>query len=510
MLERKSLFRSVLAAVALLCLAACGGEEEPEIYTPAAITFLSVNGQNAFLDKDSRTFTVTLPTVTDFSSIVPTFAIYGETVLYGNTEMVSGVTPVDATQPVKLVVRNGKTENTYTLIVRNTGLPVVRITTPGKRNVTSKETWMEGATMRIENPDGTLDYEGPMSIKGRGNSTWGYPKKPYALKLDKKDKILGMPKHKRWILLANWKDRTLLRNDAAFWLSRQTGMPYTVRGQFVELEFNGKHAGNYYLCEQIKIDKNRVDIDEMDAFETDPDLITGGYLLELDTYHGYYNEPMSFDSPYFNLPYQVKEPDEDEISNEAFKYIQDYVRDLEILLKDQNRVKNHEYEEYLDVDTAIWFLFVNELATNTDFYNSWPANGPHSVYLYKERDGKLYSGPVWDFDYHGFVPSLAHQWAGAKKTVYYPALYKDEKFRGRMLELWEDKKNDFLKLTDYIDEMAEKIRLSEEFNHALWPIPAYQEENGDEQMSFQEAVDRIKEGFTEKWKWMDSHIGDLK
>ena len=508
-MEYRSAICTALAALALLCLAACGGKEDP-VPVPGEINTLLVNGQKAVLDKDTHTFTATLPTVTDFSSVVLGFNIFGDTVFAGDTELISGVTAVDASKPVTIVVKNGEAETTYSLKVQNTGLPVVRVTTPGGRSVTSKETWMEGAKMRIELADGTVDYEGPMSIKGRGNSTWGYPKKPYALKLDKKDKVLGMPKHKRWVLLANWKDRTLLRNDAAFWISRQTGLPYTVRGQFVELEFNGRHVGNYYLCEQIKIDKNRVDIQEMDAFETDPELITGGYLLELDTYHDYYNEPMRFTSALFNLPYQVKEPDEDEISNEAFSYIQGYVHELETLLKDETRVKNHEYEEYLDVDSAIWFMFVNELATNTDFYNTWPSNGPHSVYLYKERGGKIYSGPAWDFDFHGFVPSLAHQWAGATRTVYYPALYKDEKFRNRMVELWDSKKNDFLKLTDYIDDMAGKIRLSEEYNHALWPIPTSQAENGDEQMSFQQAVDRIKEGFTEKWKWMDAHIGDLK
>ena len=507
MSEKGFRIRTVLAALALLCAAACGGPEEPESYAPAEISSLSVNGRDAVFDKQNLTFTVTLPTVTDFSAVVPSFRIFGETVFYGNTELISGVTPVDATKPVTLTVKNGKSANDYTLVVRNTGLPVVRITTPMGRSVQSKEIWMEGASMRIENPDGSVDYEGSTSIRGRGNSTWNYPKKPYALKLDSKASVLGMPKHKRWVLLANWKDRTLLRNDAAFWLSRQTGLAYTVRGQFVEVEFNGKHAGNYYLCEQIKIDKNRVDVEEMDPLETDPDLITGGYLLELDTY---FDEPRKFKSPYFNLPYQVKEPDEEDLSDAAFKYIQDYVRSLESLLKDQERVKNHEYEEFFDVDSAIWFMFVNELANNTDFYGNWPTNGPHSVYLYKKRGGKVYSGPVWDFDYHGFVPALSRQWAGATRTVYYSALYKDEKFRKRMLELWESRKNDLLKLTEYIDVMAEKIRLSEECNHALWPIPYTQSENGDEQMTFQQAVDRIKQGFTEKWNWMDAHLGDLR
>ena len=497
----------ILFFSALFLLAACEGTEEPEFFAPAEITSLTVNGKEAELDKKDFSLVATLPTTTDFSSVILSFTIVGEGVFLNGEEVFRDQTRVDATHPLTLVVKNGRSENSYTLTVRNTGLPVVRIKTPGGREITSKTDWMADASMRIENPDGSLDYEGTMSIRGRGNSTWNYPKKPYALKLDSKSQILGMPKHKRWILLANWKDRTLLRNDAAFWLSRHTGLAYTVRGQFVEVEFNGKHVGNYYLCEQIKIDKNRVNIEEMEAGETDPELITGGYLLELDTY---YDEINKFRSSRFLLPYQFKEPDEDALSPAAFNYVKNYVTELERILKDPEQVKAHAYEPYLDVDSAIWFMFVNELATNTDFFSSWPFEGPHSVYFYKPRGDKLYSGPVWDFDYHGFVPTYAKQWAGADKTLYYPALWGDEKFRARMLELWEKNKDTFRELTDYIDQMAEKIRISEEINHQLWPIPAWQNENGDEQMDFSAAVERIKKGFTDKWTWMDAHLTDLK
>ena len=475
--------------------------------TAVELKSVSYGGKAAAYDEPSATFTLTIPTETDFSSVVINFDFRGEMLTVNGEELKNGVTPIDASAPVTLVGRTGSLQKEYRLVIRNTGLPVVRIQTPGNKSVTSKETWMEGASMRIENPDGTVDFEGTMSIRGRGNSTWNYPKKPYAVKLDSKAKVLGMPKHKRWVLLANWKDRTLLRNDAAFWLSRQTGLPYTVRGQFVEVEFNGKHVGNYYLCEQIKIDKNRVDIDEMEPQETDPELITGGYLMELDTY---FDEPRRFRSKYFNHPYQFKEPDEEDLSDAAYNYMVNYIAELEKLMRDTQRVKDHEYEEYYDVDSAIWFMFINELATNTDFHNYWPSEGPHSMYLYKARGGKLYTGPVWDFDFHGFLPSLSHQWAGADKALYYPTLYKDERFRSRMLELWDGKKDTFRKLTAYIDEMAEHIRLSEEFNHALWPIPTYQNENGDEQMTFQQAVERIKQGFTQKLEWMDKHLADLR
>ena len=475
------------------------------------ITGLGSKGSEAEFDEAASAFTLTLPTVTDFSGIVLDFTTTAETLMAGNTVLESGKTVIDASKPLTLTAKSGGFTKEYTLTVRNTGLPIVRIQTPNGRSITSKDIWMEGATMRIEQPDGTVEYEGSMSIRGRGNSTWGYPKKPYAIKLDKKDKILGMPKHKRWVLLANWKDRTLMRNAAAFWVSSHTGMPYTVRGEFVEVELNGRHQGNYYLCEQIKIDANRLDITEMDEYETDPEKITGGYLMEVDTY---YDEINKFKSSRFNLPYMFNTPDEESLSKEAFNYMKNYVSELEDILKDEARVKNHEYEDYLDVDSTIDYMFIMELCNNHDFYNEWH-NGTHSCFMYKDRGGKLCYGPVWDFDYRTFIPlneislRIQTKWIGATRTLYYPALYKDPKFRERMLERWEQQKEALRQLPSFIDETAGRIKISEAANHRLWPLDDWWE-NGDENMSFQQAVDRMKRGYTEKLDWMDRNLKNLK
>ena len=285
-----------------------------------------------------------------------------------------------------------------------------------------------------------------------------------------------------------------------------TGLPYTVRGVFVELVLNGVHKGNYYLCEQIKLNKKRINIEKMDPMETDPVKITGGYLLEADTY---FDDPNRFQfGNLFNIPWMVKEPDEDELSPEAFNYIKNWIFDLETLLKDEARVQAHEYEAYLDVDTAIDYMIVEELTGNHDFYNEWPAYGPHSTYLYKERGGKLYHGPVWDFDYHVFCPDRTNFWAGVTRTMFYPALLKDERFRNRMIERWELQKDQLKKLPEYIDQQADHIRLSEGYNQVMWPID--NRENGDETLSFQQSVDRIKQAFLDKWEWMDKNIRNLR
>jgi hypothetical protein len=121
---------------------------------------------------------------------------------------------------------------------------------------------------------------------------------------------------------------------------------------------------------------------------------------------------------------------------------------------------------------------------------------------------KLYHGPVWDFDYHVFCPQYTHQWVGATKSIFYPALLKDEKFRARLVERWDMQKNDLKKLPEYIDGQADRLRESERINHDMWPIS--NDENGDEKMTFQESVDRIKSAFLDKWEWMDQNIRNLK
>ena len=432
-------------------------------------------------------------------------------------------------EPIKATLWSSGLHKDYMVRIEvfNTNLPVVTINTPGGKAITSKTVWTDGATMKIVYPDGTPDYEGTLSMRGRGNNTWSFSKKPYALKLDEKAEILGMPQHKRWILLANYKDRTLLRNDAAFWLSKQTDLPYTVRGQYVELVMNGKHMGNYYLCEQAKINRNRINIDEPDL--ENPEL--GGFFAELESYYGYYSDKkeLGFWSKTYNLPYILKDPDIDTISSShpAYKYFKSFIEEMELVLNNEDSVRKHAYERYIDVDKAIDYALVNELAGNHDFYNTWPKDGPHSCFLYIDRDHKLCFGPVWDFDYHTFMPSRANQWEAlslsskvnqwgwwggqSQSKFYYTSLLKDPAFKNRLVERWNMLKVKFAGLPEYIDMMADSIRSSEEWNYKVWGRiqNGSGDENSDIDLTFQQSVDKMKEGFRKKFKWIDENIGKL-
>ncbi|MBR4842312.1 MAG: CotH kinase family protein [Bacteroidaceae bacterium] len=482
-------------------------------------------------DAENMTYYVEMP-LTDFSDVKLRFNFTGgDSITVGNSSYFNAkYYHFNLNEPIKATLWSYGLHKEYIvkIVFFNTNLPVVTINTPDGKAITSKTVWTDGAFMKIVYPDGTPNYEGTLSMRGRGNNTWSFNKKPYALKLDEKAEILGMPEHKRWILLANYKDRTLLRNDAAFWLSKQTDLPYTIRGQYVELVMNGKHMGNYYLCEQAKINKNRINIDEPDL--ENPEL--GGFFAEMESYYEYYSDKkeLGFWSKTYNLPYILKDPDIDTISSShpAYKYFKNFIESMEKVLDNEDSVKQHAYERYIDVDKAIDYALVNELAGNHDFYNTWPKNGPHSCFLYIDRDGRLCFGPVWDFDYHTFMPSRANQWEALsisskvnqwggwwgqqnQSKFYYSSLLKDPDFKKRLVERWNLLKEKFAGLPDYIDKMADSIRVSEEWNYKVWGKiqNSNGDENGDINMTFQKSVDTMKEGFNKKWKWIDDNISKL-
>lgn len=520
------------------------------------ITMNSVKvGNNAAMkyDANTNTWSYFMATVTNFSNQKFLFDHNGEKVTVGDSLLVDGdYNYLNVNKPLTVSVWKYGAHRDYIIKMYNTGLPVVRINTGGK-SVTRRDTWVEGCTMRIELPDGTVDFEGTLSLKGRGNGTWTETeKKPYALRLDDESraKILGMHKQKRWCLLANYKDRTLLRNDAALWISRHTHMPYTVDGRYVELVWNGQNMGNYYLCEQIRIDKHRVDIAEPNL--QDPE--NGGLLIVIDDFLGYNSSDRQDKTPLigfrsegsskrYKVPYVLKDPDEDEngvaltSASPTFRYLRSYVNNMEdaiynVMKTDPNN--NTKIKQYLDYDRAIDYVLIMEMTMNHDSYNTWPNAGPHSAYMYKDAGGKLCYGPVWDFDYHTFTlygdaaysnpgsgenPRL-RQWELLKmdnkgnNKYYFADLAKyDQEFRDRLVARWNEYKyvwKDSLPI--YIDQMANYIRLSESYNDSRWAsnknLTNYKQ-NGDYNLTFQQAVNAMKSAFLKRWDWIDANITKL-
>ena len=522
--------------------------------------YLSSSGTD--IKASGNTYTHVIPTATDFSAYSKQKVQFryegGDRIVVNDTldlgYVNQGQVSIDLSQPAKISLYCYDLHKDYIVKLVNTGLPIVRINTNGQ-SVSRRDTWVPGASMRIELPDGTVDYEGSLSLKGRGNGTWTETnKKPYALKLDEKAKILGMHKQKRWCLLANYKDRTLLRNDISFWVARQTEMPYTVSGRFVELVWNGKHMGNYYLCEQIRIDNHRVDIANPNL--QDPE--KGGMLILIDDFLDYSSSDRYDKSPMvgfrstgassrYKLPYVLKDPDEDENGNlltsssPTFKYLQNYVKNMEDAIYGlKNNSDNSKVKKYLDYDRAIDYVLIQELTMNHDSYNTWPQAGPKSAYMYKDSCGLLCYGPVWDFDYHTFTlyndysssswssseNSRLRQWEILKmdnkgnNKYYFADLAKyDPEFRSLLVQRWNKYKNTWkTEFPKYVDMMADSIRLSESCNRQLWPQGGFVDvnssfknyhQNGDWDLTFQQAVDAVKTAFQKRWTWIDQNISKL-
>lgn len=369
-------------------------------------------------------------------------------------------------------------------------LPRVYIDTPEEKPITSKTEWLEGATIKIVDNDGTEYLDMGTSIRGRGNSTWGYPKKPYALKLDSKSEVLGMPKHKRWVLLANWMDRTLLRNDVAFEIGRRT-MDWAPRGRFIELYLNGKHQGNYYLCEQIKPDENRVNIDD------------DGYILEFDTY-GPYDEINYFYTPVKQYPVTIKEPDEEVITSwdhQMFLYISEYTGTLEQILENDKLAQERweEVQELIDVRSYIDWWLIHEVT-----YNLEPLH-PKSSYMHKASDGKLYAGPIWDFDWGTYQDYQTY--IALTECLWYGYFFKYPEFKAAVKERWAEVRDVYASMDKYIEDAAAYIKESNDVNIYKWPLTSTT--NGDEKLTFEKAITKMRSSYNGRVEAINNYIDTL-
>lgn len=273
-----------------------------------------------------------------------------------------------------------------------TNLPTVVIHTENAEPIdTDKERYRNGI-VTIISADGTEVFSDNLEIKGRGNASWGFPKKPYRMRLAKSTNLLGLPaKGRNWTLINNWGDKTLMRNYLAFDLSQRLGMPYTPAGTPVDVFLNGEYRGSYQLSDHIDIRKNRVDIDEMEKTDNTGLNLTGGYLIEIDSYANQEPPHAWFESQPRKIPVTIKNPDYEDVPEQR-NYIINHFNLLEAAVFASNYTHPTEgYRKYLDIPTFIRHFLVGELSGNTDTY--W------STYMYKKRgDDKFYTGPVWDFD----------------------------------------------------------------------------------------------------------------
>ncbi|MFT3790106.1 MAG: DUF1566 domain-containing protein [Rudaea sp.] len=399
------------------------------------------------------------------------------------------------------------------LPVATATLPTIDIVTDGGAPIVSEDDYLS-ATMTITNVDGSVDYSGTLKIKGHGNTTWGMPKKPYRIKLDSKANLLGMNKSKNWILLANYDDKTLLRDALAPELGNRFGLAWSPASQFGELTLNGVYAGTYQLSEKVEVDDDRVDIDELDAEDTDADVITGGYLVEMDVRIDQAGDcDVSFRSVLLNTPFCIDSPDYAiPLVDAQYDYISGYVSDTEnALYADSFADPDTGYAAWIDVDSYVNWYLVQELMKNMD------AIGVADVFFYKPRGGKLFHGPLWDFDVssgnsnynssYGAGPAPEGWWLRTN-GFWTPRMFEDPAFAANTSARWQAIRSQLDTLPAWLDQMDDAFGDAPANNFVAWPILDSQVwPNGVVTGSHQGEVEFLKDWLRERIAWMDANIG---
>lgn len=263
--------------------------------------------------------------------------------------------------PVSLTINSSDIIKRYEVHVHTfTGLPVLWIDTENREEIVSKDYYLNATMTLVEDivPKGQNPViQGDLQIKGRGNSTWAQPKKPYRLKFTEKVSLLSESKDKSWVLLANYLDHTMLRNATAFYIGSISNLDYTPKSHFVELILNGQYNGTYQLTEKIKEGKNRVNVGD------------DGFVLEVD------NKPnageICFTTPNLPNPVRIHEPDVSE-SDENYKYIENYVNEAERALFSENYLDSEKgYQRYIDIESFAEWYVICELCENSTNLANW-------------------------------------------------------------------------------------------------------------------------------------------
>lgn len=258
------------------------------------------------------------------------------------------------------------------------------ITTEGNQEITSKESYIR-ATANLESDEVFNLQDLSLRIRGRGNSTWhSFPKKPYRLNFDSRTSLLGMAPARNYALIAEYTDKSFLRNYIMHAFSKMLDISYTIETRYVELYLNGSYNGLYLLTEHVNVDSNRLSIDTSND-------VDGGFLLELETDDRIEDEGVE-NVNWFRLNgynYVVKSPDMDDLPAAVVAGKINYMRNY--LDQFEQSILNDTYANYIDLDKFIDYFILQEISKNVDIVYS-------SVFMYKDKDGKLMMGPVWDFD----------------------------------------------------------------------------------------------------------------
>jgi len=502
----------IIGIVLLLTVCiSCREKDEPQ-QKPASgncdlVSFVLEKGRNSLshdieftLDTENRTLKGMYLDWIDGDSpdrLIPRFKITGKEVRVNGKKIESDRSGISFADPVTLVVfaENGN-EKAYTVDLNcpqiNTELPVIRL--QPEKEITSKTEYVP-ARATLYSPHTREGWwrpaDGVIGVRGRGNSTWILPKKPYRLKFPEKVSPVGLDhaREKSWVLLAHDMDKSLIRNHLAFTLSHilfdpaehyhhEKAVLFTPASQFINVYMNNQYHGLYQLSDQMERGDGRIDVQKLTAAEgADPAKITGGHILETDV-HGA-RAPERFNSARKRIQINHKYPDAEDYHPAQYAYIENFIQDAEDALYGEDFTDPEKgWRKYFDEKTLIDFVIIKELAADMDGFTS--------TYMYKRRDcDKLFFGPIWDVD-KGWDNERRGAWDYLDKLMihsgfqmpgaprgadWFNRLWEDPDFRMKVRARWESKRAALLDTIDReLDLQPVRMHKAIEANYTVWPF----------------------------------------
>ena len=512
----------------------CSAQEDEDILPSEAIieNFSFQPEYNSGLDEEitakirGTEINITVPYKVSLEELIATFTFYGAKLEISNIEQISNVTKNNFTETLiyRVTAENGEVkEYTVTVTKNPPRIPRLYINTEGNFEFKDqdKENYIN-STIRIEDLDNYYTTETEFisegEIKGRGNSTWwGVPKKPYRIKLNEKSRVLGMSNDRNWALLANYFDKTLLRNITAFEISRIAEMRWTPKSISVDYYMNGTYRGVYTLTEHVRVSDERLDFDLVSPDDNSGEAVTGDYLLELD-FH--YDEPYKFKTDMRQLPIMFKDPDEP--TGSQFNYVIDFFNTAESVLYSDNFTDPIDgYRKYIDVESFINYYIVHEISKNVD------GNFRGSCHMALRKNGKIELPMVWDFDIafgnadhitweQGASSTEWDGWYIKTQSPWFDQLFKDPAFVAELKDRWNELKPELDEVPNFIRSHAKDLNEAQARNFspkpqgAGWSITENLWNTNNIRGSYQNELNYLTYFVEKRIQWLDLNINNLK
>lgn len=394
---------------------------------------------------------------------------------------------------------------------RVTNLPHIYIETENGAAITSKENYILCTFIYVDEDDQVTSYA-MTQIRGRGNSTWGLAKKPYKIKFAEKQKLLGKgyARAKKWTLLANAGDKSLIRNAITSELGDWLGLKNSPAAKFVDLTLNGVYQGNYQLSDQVEVHGHRVVVAEQDYPLTEESDITGGYLLEVDGF-----KDGNWFSSSKGLPIRIHYPDDEEIVASQKNYISDYINSFEkALFSEDFKDPVKGYRPFVDSESLANFYVATEVSGNIDGF--W------SMYFYKNvEDSLLYFGPLWDYDiaydndnrYSQTERLLMADDGYGDGRKWFKQFWNDQEWFGKLInDRYQDALDDGMVdfMYEKIDSLTALLDESQELNYQKWGINRRMLREKVLYSSYEDYIDELKLYISEHTAYLKEAFANRK